>query len=85
SSDLQVCDPMAEAEEAVHEYGVPLTPIAELKSAAAVVAAVAHKQFLAWTPEDICRQMEKNPVLIDVKGMFDQQAMTAAGVRVWRL
>ncbi|MDD2900549.1 MAG: nucleotide sugar dehydrogenase, partial [Desulfuromonadaceae bacterium] len=46
--NVQVCDPMAEAEEAVHEYGVPLTPIAELKSAAAVVAAVAHKQFLAW-------------------------------------
>jgi hypothetical protein len=29
--------------------------------------------------------MGDNPVLIDVKGMYDQQAMIAAGIRVWRL
>jgi UDP-N-acetyl-D-galactosamine dehydrogenase len=83
--NVQVCDPQAEAEEAVHEYGVTLTPMADLKPAAAIVAAVAHQQFLTWSPEDICRLMVDNPVLIDVKGMYEQQAMVAAGVRVWRL
>ena len=82
---VQVCDPLADAAEAVHEYDVQLTPIAELKPAAAVVAAVAHKQFLAWTPQDVARLMGANPVLIDVKGMYDQKAMIAAGMRVWRL
>jgi len=82
---VQVCDPLADPDEATHEYGVRLTPVSDLKPAAAVIAAVAHRQFLEWTPEVICRQMGDNPVLIDVKGMFDQHAMTAAGIRVWRL
>jgi UDP-N-acetyl-D-galactosamine dehydrogenase len=83
--NVQVCDPLADPEEAIHEYGVQLTPIAELKPAAAVVAAVAHKQFLTWSPKDVTHYMGDNPVLIDVKGMYDQKAMTAAGIRVWRL
>jgi UDP-N-acetyl-D-galactosamine dehydrogenase len=82
---VQVCDPLADPDEATHEYGVRLTPVAELKPAAAMIAAVAHRQFLEWTPEVICRQMGDNPVLIDVKGLFDQKAMTSAGIRVWRL
>ena len=82
---VQVCDPLADPGEAVHEYSVQLTPIAELQRAAAVVAAVAHKQFLAWSPAEIGGLMGEHPVLIDVKGMYDQSAMTAAGIRVWRL
>jgi UDP-N-acetyl-D-galactosamine dehydrogenase len=82
---VQVCDPLADSVEAVHEYGVHLTPIAELKPAAAVVAAVSHQQFLHWSSGDIRRAMGDNPVLIDVKGMYDQQAMIAAGIKVWRL
>jgi UDP-N-acetyl-D-galactosamine dehydrogenase len=81
----QVCDPLADPDEATHEYGVRLTPVADLKPAAAVVAAVSHRQFIEWSPEVICRLMGDNPVLIDVKGVYDQQAMTAAGIRFWRL
>ena len=82
---VQVCDPLADPDEATHEYGVRLTPVADLKPAAAVIAAVSHRQFLEWPPDAICRLMGDNPVLIDVKGLFDQKAMTAAGIRVWRL
>jgi UDP-N-acetyl-D-galactosamine dehydrogenase len=82
---VQVCDPLADPAEAIHEYGVQLTSIAELKPAAAVVAAVAHHQFLQWSTDDVRRFMGDNPVLIDVKGMYDQRAMVASGIRVWRL
>jgi len=83
--DVQVCDPLASADEARHEYGVQLVPIDELKPAVAVVAAVSHREFLKWTIKDVAALMGANPVLIDVKGMYDQQAMKAAGIRVWRL
>jgi len=82
---VQVCDPMADPAEAIHEYGIQLVPVTDLKPASAVVAAVAHRQFLAWTPEDIIKQMGSNPVLIDVKGMFNLKSMVSAGIRVWRL
>ena len=83
--NVQVCDPMADPDEAIHEYSVRLVPISELKPAAAVVAAVAHRQFLDWSAEDVSCLMGENPVLIDVKGMYDQSAMKAAGLRIWRL
>jgi len=83
--DVQVCDPLASAEEAMHEYGVKLVPVECLKPAAAVVAAVSHKQFLTWSAEEIMTLLQINPVLIDVKGMYDSIALQAAGMRVWRL
>ena len=82
---VQVCDPMADPAEAIHEYGIQLVPVSDLKPASAIVAAVAHRQFLAWTTEDIITQMGSNPVLIDVKGMFNLKSMVSAGIRVWRL
>jgi len=83
--EVQVCDPMADPEEAIHEYGVKIVPISDLKPAVAVVAAVSHQQFLKWSIKDMAALMGTNPVLIDVKGMFNQQKMTAAGIKVWRL
>jgi len=82
---VQICDPMADTDEAFHEYGVRLTSTSELQPATAIIAAVAHQSFLAWTPEDFLRNMTEKPVLIDVKGMYDQEAMKSAGMRVWRL
>lgn len=83
--NVQVCDPLADPKEAIHEYGVSLTPVDELQPAVALVAAVSHKTFLAWSPDDIKKRLGSNPVLIDVKGMYDQRAMQAAGIRIWRL
>jgi len=83
--DVQVCDPCADPDEAIHEYGVTLCPEVELKPSAAVVAAVSHELFRAWGVAELMRLMPDNPVLVDVKGIFDQQELKAAGIRVWRL
>ncbi len=82
---VQVCDPLADPGEAKHEYGIDLVPMTELRPSAAVMVAVAHQQFLSWTPEEIAGFMGAKPVLIDVKGIYDHPAMVAAGIRVWRL
>ncbi|WP_297571791.1 nucleotide sugar dehydrogenase [uncultured Deefgea sp.] len=83
--NVQVCDPEADSHEAVEEYGVPLTPVAVLKKATAMVVAVAHHEFAAWPMAQYLALMESNPVVIDVKGVCDRQAMADAGVRFWRL
>ncbi len=82
---VQVCDPLADVGEARHEYGVGLVAVDDLQPACAVVAAVAHRPFLEWGADEMLRHMGKNPVLVDVKGIYDQEAMSAAGIRVWRL
>jgi len=83
--NVQVCDPLADVAEAAHEYALQLTPLEELRPAVAVVAAVAHKQYRQWSAEEMSRLMGDNPVLIDVKGIYDHRVMTEAGIRVWRL
>ena len=83
--EVQVCDPQADAVETKHEYGVTLTSLKALKPAVAVVGAVAHAEFRALTVSEICHLTYCNPVLMDVKGVYDRAAFQAEGVRVWRL
>ena len=83
--EVQVCDPLADHEEALHEYGVNLVPRSELKPAVAVVAAVAHSEYRDLSAAALIGMMVQNPVLVDVKGMFDGGRMSAAGIRVWKL
>jgi UDP-N-acetyl-D-galactosamine dehydrogenase len=82
---VQVADPLADAEEAKHEYGVTLTPLDQLKPAAAVVAAVAHREYRALAPEQLLAHCRKPAVVLDIKGMYDRAAMADAGIRLWRL
>ena len=85
SVEVLVTDPTADPEEAVHECGVKLTPFDELPWADALVAAVAHREYQALSVEDLGCKMVKGGAFIAVKAVFDQQALAAAGYRVWRL
>ena len=83
--EVFVTDPQAEAEEAMHEYGVKLLPWAELPRADAVVAAVAHTEYARLSIGDLGNKLVSGGAFIDVKAAFDQSALRAAGYRVWRL
>ncbi|BCG47621.1 UDP-N-acetyl-D-glucosamine 6-dehydrogenase [Citrifermentans bremense] len=82
---VQVCDPLADPEETLHEYGVELTPRSQLKPAVAVVAAVAHAEFASLTGAELLALMGPNPVLVDVKSMFDRERLNGSGIKVWSL
>ncbi|WP_284615907.1 nucleotide sugar dehydrogenase [Aquabacterium humicola] len=83
--EVFVTDPQATSEEAVHEYGVPLVAWDDLPRADAIVAAVAHREFAGLGMEDFGKKLVKGGAFIDVKAAFDQDALMAAGYRVWRL
>ena len=84
-----VVDPWASPREAMHEYGVQLTPIEEVRDADCVIIAVAHDVFRGMTLQEIkklFRQMpDEQKVLIDVKGLYRIQDLNASGVKWWRL
>jgi len=82
---VQVFDPVARSAEALHEYGVTLLSLNELKPAAAIVVAVAHDAYARWTPSDYLKLIHNAPVVIDVKGVCDGPALERAGARFWRL
>ena len=80
-----VHDPVAAPAEALHEYGVELVPWERLPRAAAIVAAVAHREFRARPASDYLARLLPNAVIADVKSQFGAGDFGANGVTVWRL
>ncbi|MBS0346413.1 MAG: nucleotide sugar dehydrogenase [Proteobacteria bacterium] len=83
--NVLVHDPVAESGEAEHEYGVSLTAWDDLPRAKAIVAAVAHSEYTRLGEGRLSEKLEPNGVFSDVKSFYDQSALEAAGVTVWRL
>jgi UDP-N-acetyl-D-galactosamine dehydrogenase len=82
---VHVHDPVAQPEEAMHEYGVKLLPWDALPRAAAIVAAVAHREFKARLVDDYAAKLLPGGLFVDVKCQLPPDALRARGVRVWRL
>ncbi|MDD5329856.1 MAG: nucleotide sugar dehydrogenase [Sulfuricella sp.] len=82
---VQVHDALADEEEALEEYGVRLVRMEQLRPADAVVVAVSHRAYREMGIAQLKELMGTNPVLIDVKGIYDPHAVRAADIRLWRL
>ena len=82
---VQLHDPMADGDLLREEYGLSLTPLAELKPADAIVLAVAHRPYRegGW---GLVRPLLKpeGGFVADVPALLDR-AGTPAGVTLWRL
>ena len=78
-------DPVADPEEAKHEYGLTLTPWDELPQADAIILAVAHNEYAQTDLKRMLSKVIQGGSFIDVKGKFDRAALEAEGLRVWRL
>jgi UDP-N-acetyl-D-galactosamine dehydrogenase len=84
-ADVHVHDPVADAKEAVHEYGVTITSWESLPRAHAVVLAVAHREFRARPVDEYVAKLEAGGLLVDVKCQADAASLRSRGVSVWRL
>ncbi len=84
--EVAVHDPLAESAEAEHEYGIRLTPWAQLpKDVAAMVVAVSHRDYLAMPLAELTAPLAAGGVFVDVKSAYDPAAIRAAGFNLWRL
>lgn len=84
--DVIVHDPLVEATEAMHEYGVALTPWEGLPDEAdAMIAAVPHGSYRDMGARKILSKLKSGGVFVDVKSVFDKDAIRAGGYHVWRL
>jgi UDP-N-acetyl-D-galactosamine dehydrogenase len=83
--NVHVHDPVADAAEAHHEYGLELESWEKLPRAQAIVAAVAHRELVGRPVTDYVDKLEKGGLYIDVKCQADAAQLRAQGVHVWRL
>jgi hypothetical protein len=47
--------------------------------------AVAHKEYLAMSPDDLTTKVVLNGTLIDVKSKLSAAPFSQRGITVWRL
>ncbi|MEK9660344.1 MAG: nucleotide sugar dehydrogenase [Alphaproteobacteria bacterium] len=82
---VDVHDPHADPAEARDHYGLDL--LGDLAGAGgydAVVGAVQHREYLAFSAEDLARLLTANGLVADVKGMWRRMPLTG-GLRRWQL
>jgi UDP-N-acetyl-D-galactosamine dehydrogenase len=81
-----VADPVADAEEAMHEYGISFVPFESIRDMDAVILAVAHNQFKSLTLADVSRLYNRGKkVMLDIKGLLDREEYENADYIYWRL
>ena len=83
--EVLVHDPRVEPHEAKEEYGIDLVDWDALPAADALVLAVAHREFLAMEMDVLLGKVVPGGCVIDVKAALDRDALSARGLRVWRL
>ena len=86
SLGLQVLihDPLADAEEAMREYGIQLVDWKNLQQLDALILAVAHADYLS-AEEKILACCKQGAPVMDVKSMLSAARVRDGGLRLWRL
>ncbi len=80
-----VVDPVADAEAASREYGIALHPRNRPGTWAAVIAAVAHREFQQLDLAALARDAGPGAPFLDLKGLFTRAELAGHGFTVWRL
>ena len=83
--EVMVHDPLANAAEALSEYGIALCEREDLRGCQAVILAVPHAQYLQMSVAEYGEMMDEGATLIDLKSVLDREELEAAKLKVWRL
>jgi UDP-N-acetyl-D-galactosamine dehydrogenase len=83
--DVHIHDPLGEAREARHEYGLSLTAWDDLPECDAMVAAVSHSAYLEKSFSELTAKLKPGGAFTDVKSAYDPATVAAAGFTLWRL
>lgn len=83
--EVQIHDPLADPSHVAQEYGLVLTPEAQLAKAAVVILAVPHSEFLDGGWKMVVDLLQDGAgVVMDVKSVLDRR-LRPASVDLWRL
>ncbi|NBH32487.1 nucleotide sugar dehydrogenase [Clostridiaceae bacterium] len=84
-----IYDPIADRKETKKEYDIVLSDTKDLKDMDAVILAVAHKDFMNISRNQMDLLYNKNSfkkkVFLDIKGLMDRKEYEKKGYIYWRL
>jgi UDP-N-acetyl-D-galactosamine dehydrogenase len=81
--EVVIHDPLANGEEALHEYGLRLDPAALERRYDVVLAAVPHAAYKAMGGEEVAKLLAENGLVADLKGIW--RGRLPAGTESWTL
>lgn len=82
---IQICDPEADPIEAMHEYGLTLTPLGQLKPSDLAIVAVAHTAIVTELTQNTETYCKHDSILFDVKSCLNRKQFRDAGYSLIRL
>jgi len=83
---VSVYDPVVNKKEVEQIYGIKLIEFNEIIDADASVFCVAHNCFKKINLDDLKSRMKsKNPLLFDIKWIFNKETIEGKGFKYWRL
>lgn len=83
---VTIFDPIADAGDVMHEYGVDIvTQMQELPEADIVVVAVAHDAFVSYSNEQIFRLLRTGGLVADIKQVYTRDSIDSQGFSYWTL
>lgn len=84
-----IVDPQADPQEAIDEYGIKLSTMNDVTDMDAIVLAVAHNEFKAYSLDDFdtlyANLINNEKVMIDVKSILKPTEVRGKGWSYWRL
>lgn len=85
--NITIIDPLVDTEEVLETYGLSISNGKEISNADAIILAVAHEEFFKLDLMNIksMYSKDKEPVLIDVKRIFNEKEAKLLGFNYWSL
>lgn len=85
--NVLVSDPWADPDEVAREYrGLKLVELTPKTPVDALIVAVAHTEFTVLSPQQIYALLRGiNPVVADIKSLYDSAALESLNITVWKL
>jgi UDP-N-acetyl-D-galactosamine dehydrogenase len=82
-----VHDPMADPEEAMHEYGLTLSPLSAFTGLEALIVAVGHQAYKDMPLASLASRFasKSGGLVMDIRGTLDKSSVSDAGLSYWRL
>ena len=83
--DVVIHDPWADAIDVKHQYGLQLNVFEALRDLDALVVAVGHNEFRALSADALRNTVRgTQPVLGDIKGIYERDAVLEVGFTLFR-
>ncbi len=84
-----VCDPVADKDEALHEYGISFCNMEDIRDVDCLIIAVGHEEFMKMSLSDFDKFFKDVPnnkkVLVDIKGVLNRKKAEELDYNYWRL